>query len=81
MIFFSRRGFAPAGFLFLRSDLLIHPLEEAVTGNDHPLADVDGGEVLTVEEVVGISDGNVEDLRNVLSVEGHGEVLKGRVTS
>ena len=58
---------------------MIHPLEETVTGNNHPLADVDGGEVLTVEEVVGISDGNVEDLRNVLSVEGHGEVLKGRV--
>ncbi len=72
-------GRPSGGRLHLCADLAIHPLEETVAGDDHPLADMNGGEVLPVQEVVGVSDRDVEDLRDVFCVEGHREVLKGRV--
>ena len=63
----------------LRRGLRFHPHQELVLGDNHPLADLDGGESLGVHQGVGTGTGNVQNLRNLLCAERDGKLVIGGV--
>ena len=61
----------------LRPALLVHPADEAVAGDQHALADMQGREVLAVQEVVRVGAGDVQHARQLCGVEDKGQIAEG----
>ena len=60
----------------LDAGLLIHPADELVPGYQHPLADVQRGEVLPVQQVVGIGAGDAQHVGQLGGVEHKGQIAE-----
>lgn len=68
-------------FYLLRTELLLHPSQELVLGNDHPLTDDDGRKALAVHDRIGVSSGDAQNGGNIVRIEGQRELLVRGVSS
>lgn len=60
---------------------LVHPGEQFIFGNDHPLADGDGGKVLGVHQCVCVGAGDTEHGGYVIGVQCQRELIVRSVGS
>ena len=60
------------------ADLLVHPLGEPIAGDQHPLADLQRGEVLPVQQIVGVGAGDAQNIGKLGGVEHQGQIAEGR---
>ena len=65
----------------LSAHSLVHPGEQLVFGDDHPLSNGDGGEVLGVHQRVCVSAGDAEHGGYVIGVQRQRELLVRGVSS
>ena len=63
----------------LRAHSLVHPGEQFVFGNDHPLADGDGGKVLGVHQRVGVGAGDAQHGGHVIGTQSKRKLVVGCV--
>ena len=63
-------------FTALLRELVVHPLEKTSSRGDHPFADVDSREVLSVQQTIGVPAGDVEHFGNIIRVERKGKLVE-----
>ena len=69
-------GFSGGALPCLGAHLLIEPDQEFVARSDHSLPDPERGKIFPMQKCVGIAAGDVEIGRNVVGIQGQGELLK-----
>ena len=55
--------------------MIVHPLEQFISGDDDPLADTDSGEGLALCQLVDLGFGNSQNSGSFTGIEGQGQIF------